>query len=95
MTYTLHGAGGPVHGALLHREASARNRSTVLSMNSMVSFLGFSLTAALAGQLEARTSTQVAMVVVGAFSILGAFGYLPALKAERAQRRRARLVHVG
>ena len=94
-TYTLHGAGGPVHGALLHREASARNRSTVLSMNSMVSFLGFSLTAALAGQLEARTSTQVAMVVVGAFSVLGAFGYLPALRAERARRREAEPVHVG
>ena len=94
VTYTLHGAGGPVHGALLHREASARNRSTVLSMNSMVSFLGFSLTAALAGQLVARTSTQVAMVVVGAFSILGAFGYLPALRAERARRREAEAVHV-
>ena len=87
VTYTLHGAAGPVHSALLHREASARNRSTVLSMNSMVSFLGFSLTAALAGQLQARTSTQVAMVVVGAFSVLGAFGYLPALRAERARPR--------
>ena len=35
------------------------------------------------------------MVVVGAFSILGAFGYLPALRAERARRREAELVHVG
>jgi hypothetical protein len=35
------------------------------------------------------------MVVVGAFSILGAFGYRPALKAERARRREARLVQVG
>lgn len=85
VTYTLHGAGGPVHAALLHREASARNRATVLSMNSMVSFLGFSLTAALAGQLAAGTSTQVAMVVVGAFSILGAFGYRAARRAERAR----------
>ena len=24
VTYTLHGASGPVHSALLHREASAR-----------------------------------------------------------------------
>ncbi len=95
VTYTLHGAGGPVHSALLHREASARNRSTVLSMNSMVAFLGFSLTAALAGQLQARTSTQVAMVVVGAFSILGALGYLPALRAERVRRRETEPIHVG
>jgi MFS family permease len=85
VTYTLHGAAGPVHAALLHREASARNRATVLSMNSMVSFLGFSITAALAGQLAAHTSTQVAMVVVGAFSILGAFGYRAALRADRSR----------
>jgi MFS family permease len=95
VTYTLHGTAGPVHNALLHREASARNRSTVLSMNSMVSFLGFSLTAALAGQLAAHTSVQVAMVVVGAFSVLGALGYLPALRAERARRREPEPVPVG
>ena len=89
VTYTLHGAAGPVHSALLHREASARNRSTVLSMNSMVSFLGFSLTAALAGQLAAHTSTQVAMVAVGAFSIVGAFCYLPAVRAEQVRQARA------
>ncbi|HEY6743064.1 MAG TPA: MFS transporter [Lapillicoccus sp.] len=87
VTYTLHGAAGPVHSALLHREASARNRSTVLSMNSMVSFLGFSLTAALAGQLAAHTSTPLAMMALGAFSVLGALGYRPALRAERARRR--------
>jgi len=87
VTYTVHGAAGPVHSALLHREASARNRSTVLSMNSMVSFLGFSLTAALAGQLAAHTSTPLAMVALGAFSVLGAVFYLPALRAERAPER--------
>jgi MFS family permease len=86
VTYTLHGAAGPVHSALLHREASARNRSTVLSMNSMVSFLGFSVTTALAGQLAAHTSTQVAMVAVGAFSVLCAAFYRPALRAERRRR---------
>jgi MFS family permease len=95
VTYTLHGAAGPVHAALLHREASARNRATVLSMNSMVSFLGFSLTAALAGQLAARTSTQTAMVVVGAFSILGAFGYRWALRAERSRVPAADPLEVG
>jgi predicted MFS family arabinose efflux permease len=95
VTYTLHGAAGPVHSALLHREASARNRSTVLSMNSMVSFLGFSVTAALAGQLAAHTSTPLAIVALGAFSILGAFGYVPALRAERARRRRLEPISVA
>ena len=77
-TYTLHGAAGPVHSALLHREASARNRATVLSINSMAASLGFAVTAPLAGVLATRTSTQLAMVVVGAFRILGAWCYLPA-----------------
>jgi hypothetical protein len=35
------------------------------------------------------------MVVVGAFSILGAFGYLPAVRAEGARRRETEPVRVG
>lgn len=85
-TYTLHGAAGPVHSALLHREATAANRSTVLSMNSMVSFVGFSVVVAVGGLLTAGTSTATAMVALGAFSVLGALCYLPALGAERAAR---------
>lgn len=88
-TYTMHGSAGPAHAALLHREASARNRSTVLSMNSMVAFLGFSLTAMLGGVLAERTSTQVAMVVFGTVSLLGALCYLPARRAERQAGRLA------
>lgn len=84
-TYTLHGSAGPMHAALLHREASARNRSTVLSMNSMVAFLSFSVTASLGGLLAERASTQVAMATIGAVSILGAFFYLPAWRRERSQ----------
>ena len=61
-----------MHSALLHREATAAHRSTVLSMNSMVSFLGFSVVAALGGLLTAGTSTTAAMIALGAFSVLGA-----------------------
>ncbi len=86
VTYTLHGAAGPMHSTLLHREASARNRATVLSMNSMMAFLAFSVTAALAGLLAGAASTQVAMVTLGAVSVVGALFYLPALHAERAHR---------
>ena len=93
VTYTLHGAAGPAHAALLHREATARNRATVLSMNSMVSFLGFSLTASLAGLLAGGTSTAVAMVVVGAVSVAGAWFYRPARAAERARARVAPARH--
>jgi MFS family permease len=85
VTYLLHGSGGPMHAALLHREASARNRATVLSMNSMVAFAAFGVGAPLLGLLAEQTSTQVAMVTAGAVSILGALFYLPARRAERPQ----------
>ena len=57
VTYGLHGSNGPVHSALLHREAESRNRATVLSMNSMVAFAAFSIAAPLLGVLAEGTST--------------------------------------
>lgn len=86
LTYSLHGSAGPMHATLLHREAEARNRATVLSMNSMLAFGAFTVIAPLLGWLAAGASTQVAMVAAGAFSVLGAVLYLPALRAERARR---------
>ena len=85
VTYLLHGAAGPAHSALLHREARARNRATVLSMNSMVASAAFGIAAPLLGLLAERTSTQLAMVTAGAVSILGAWFYRHALRAERAR----------
>ena len=83
VTYSLHGSAGPMHNSLLHREARARNRATVLSMNSMVAFGSLCLVSPLLGWLAASASNQVAMVAAGAFSVLGAACYLPALRAER------------
>ncbi len=87
VTYGLHGTAGPMHSTLLHREAQARNRATVLSMNSMVAFAAFSVAAPALGLLAGAVSTQVAMVSAGAVSVLGAWFYLPALHRERADRR--------
>lgn len=84
-TYGLHGAAGPVHQTLVHREASARNRTTVLSIGSMVFFVSYSALAPPLGLLAEATSTQTAMVLAGAFSVLGAALYLPALRAERVR----------
>ncbi len=85
VTYSLHGSAGPMHSSLLHREALARNRATVLSMNSMIAFGSLSLIAPLLGWLATAASNQVAMVTAGAFSVLGAVCYLPALRAERGK----------
>jgi predicted MFS family arabinose efflux permease len=81
--YTLHGAAGPMHNTLLHRQAGPANRATVLSINSMVAGGSASLGLLLLGPLAERTSTATAIVVAGAFSMLGAVLYLPARRQER------------
>jgi predicted MFS family arabinose efflux permease len=81
----MHGMNGPPHAALLHREAEASNRSTVLSINSMMAFLAFAVAGPLLGVLADGTSLATAMVTAGALSTLGAFCYLPARRAERTR----------
>jgi MFS family permease len=83
VTYGLHGACGPAYQALLHREAESRNRTTVLSMASMVSFAAYSLGAPALGWTAGLLSTQAAMIIGGVFSTLGALCFLPALRRER------------
>ena len=83
VTYTLHGSGGPVHATLLHRQAEPRNRTTVLSMNSMIAGGAYSIGLLVLGPLAEHTSTATGIIVAGAFSILGAALYLPAIRQER------------
>lgn len=84
-TYGCLGAGGPMHDTLLHREASASNRATVLSINSMVGFAAFAIGGPILGFLAEATSTQTSMVTAGLLSVAGTYLYLPALRAERAK----------
>ncbi len=83
LTYTGHGMQGPAYNALLHREATARNRATVLSLASMCAFGTMSLAMPLAGLLAEATSTQVAMAVTAVVGLGGVWCLLPALRAER------------
>ncbi|MFI2361713.1 MFS transporter [Promicromonospora sp. NPDC019610] len=89
VTYGLHGACGPAYQALLHREAESRNRTTVLSMASMVGFAAYSLGAPALGWTAGLLSTQAAMIIGGVFSTLGALCFLPALRRERMLSGRA------
>jgi MFS family permease len=82
-TYAMHGLNGPPHSALLHREAEARNRSTILSINSMFAFLAFGIAGPLAGLLADRASIALTMLTVGLLSSLGVAAYRPARDAER------------
>lgn len=84
-TYSAHGLNGPPHAALLHREADAGNRATVLSMNSMMAFLAFAAAGPLAGAVADRASIATAMLVVGVVSVAGVGFYLPARRAETAR----------
>lgn len=82
-TYSMHGMNGAPHAALLHREADSGNRSTVLSMNSMVAFLAFAVAAPVVGALADRSGLRVAMVTAATWSVLGFLLYLPARRRER------------
>ena len=67
----------------------------MLSINSMVAGGAFSLGMLALGPLAEANSTALAIVVAGAFSVLGAFCYLPALRAERADSRTRRATVVA
>lgn len=85
LAYTAHGMQGPAYQALLHREATAGNRATVLSMASMCAFGVSSLMLPLAGLLAEASSTRVAMAVGGVIGLGGIWCLLPALRAERSR----------
>lgn len=83
LAFATHGGAGPMHNALLHREAQPQNRAVVLSMNAMVAGGAYSVGLLVLTPLAAATSTSTALVVAGAVSILGVLFYLPARRRER------------
>ena len=84
--YTAHGASNPMHTTLLHRQVDGPHRTTVLSMNSMVSQPSGSLgTITLAGIADG-TTVGTAMVVGGIVCAIAAPLYRPAWRQERARR---------
>jgi MFS family permease len=86
VTYTLHGAASPAYMGLLHREASSRNRATILSMASLAMQSGGAVAGPLLGLLAAHTSIATAMVVAGAVSTMGFLCFIPAQRRERSGR---------
>ncbi|MBK9475171.1 MAG: MFS transporter [Tetrasphaera sp.] len=82
VAYSTHGMNGAPHAALLHSVAESRNRSTVLSLNSMVAFVAFAAFGPLAGVLADHRGVSTAMIALGVASALGVAGYLPARRAE-------------
>ena len=84
--YAVHGAANPLHQTLLHRQAEPANRTTVLSMNSMVGQPAFALGSVLLTLLAGWASVSAAIVVGAVVLAAAAPLYLPAVRAERAAR---------
>lgn len=93
LAYTAHGAAGPMHNALLHRETGARTRTVVLSINSMISGGAYSVGLLVLMPLAQTIGASTAMIIAGLLSIVGALCYLPALRQERLLRGSAAQVH--
>jgi predicted MFS family arabinose efflux permease len=87
--YVAHGASNPMHMTLLHREVDGPHRTTVISMNSMVSQPAGALGAIVLASLADATSISTAMIVGGIVCALAAPLYIPAWRAEAARRRGA------
>ena len=82
--YVMHGASNPMHTTLLHRQVDGPHRTTVLSMNSMVSQPAGAIGAIVLSALADGTSLTTAMIVGGIVCAAAAPLYLPALRAERS-----------
>ncbi|WP_157553518.1 MFS transporter [Jiangella gansuensis] len=85
-TYVMHGASNPMHMTLLHQQVTSAHRTTVASLNSMVSqpagSIGGIVLMAIAGALSVSAAMAVGAVVLA----LAAPLYLPAYRAERARK---------
>ena len=81
--YLVHGASNPLHMGLLHRQVDGPYRTSVISLNSMVSqpagALGGVVLTAVAGATSVSTAMLVGAVVLAAAAPL----YLPAWLAAR------------
>ena len=83
--YIAHGASNPMHTTLLHRQVDGPHRTTVLSMNSMISQPAGAIGAIVLAALADGTSVTIAMIVGGILCAVAAPLYIPAWRAEKAR----------
>jgi MFS family permease len=84
--YITHGASNPMHTTLLHRHVDRSHRTTVLSMNSMISQPAGAIGALVLAAVADGTSLTTAMVLGGLVCAAAAPLYLPAWRAEQRGR---------
>jgi predicted MFS family arabinose efflux permease len=76
--YTVHGASSPVHNGLLHRQVDGPYRTSLLSLNSMVSQPAGALGLVVLAAVASAASLQVSLLVGAAVLALAAPLYLVA-----------------
>lgn len=81
--YVVHGASNPIHAALLHDEAVAANRTTVLSLNSMAGQAAGAVGIIALGAIADSQSISAGMYVGGAVLAAAAPLYLLAGRRSR------------
>ncbi|MFC0005305.1 MFS transporter [Micromonospora siamensis] len=81
--YTVHGASNPLHYGLLHRQVDGPYRTSVLSLNSMMSQPGGAIGMVALTALADATSVSLAMLVGAVVLAVAAPLYLPAWRAAR------------
>lgn len=81
--YCVHGAANPLHMGLLHRQVDGQYRTSVLSLNSMTSFLAGALGSVTLTALADAASVTTAMLVGAGMLAAAAPLYLPAWLAGR------------
>lgn len=84
VTLGAHGGVNPLYQALLHAQATAENRTTVLSAASMAAFPGYAIGGIVLGALAESWSVTAAIVGGGLAILLTIPFYLPAQRARRA-----------
>jgi predicted MFS family arabinose efflux permease len=87
LCYTAHGASNPMHTTLLHWQVDGPHRTTVLSINSMISQPAGAIGVITLTALADGTSVSTAMIVGGIICAMAAPLYIPAWRKERAARR--------
>ena len=87
--YTVHGASSPLHMTLLHHEVTATHRSTMISLNSMVSQPAGAAGTVVLMMLADGTSVTTALITGGVVLAVAAPLYLPAWRSERVRRQAA------
>lgn len=85
IAYGAHGATNPLYQTLVHAQAEAATRTTIVSATSMTAQLGGALGAATLGAIATGVSIDAA-IMVGAVALLATIPlYLPARRQGRAQ----------